>query len=466
MRDAVRTRIAPSPTGWLHVGTARTALFNYLYARQHNGVFVLRIEDTDIERSKKEFEDSIIEGLKWLGLFWDEGPYRQSERTDMYRIYMQTLLDNGLAFYCGHSVEELEQERKDQMKQQKPICHHCTQRDEGREQGIIRLTNDSTGTISFSDIIRGPISFDAPSLGDFPLARDRNHALYNFTVVVDDWEMHISHVIRGEDHISNTPKQILIQQALGFEKPHYAHLPLLLGTDRSKLSKRHGETSIMSYRDEGYLPEALCNFLALLGWNPGDDRELFSLKELQKEFSLEKVQKSGAVFNGEKLQWINGEYIRRMDVAALADRVVPFISQGVAKDKNYIKKVVAVEQPRMKLLSDIEKKAPFFFYDPVYDTKLLLWKGTQNKQNAKEHLATTKKLLCDIDERDGTREGLRDIIMSYAERNGRGDVLWPLRVALSGQATSPDPLEILSVINKEVALRRIDHAIELLNTSV
>ena len=320
--SSIRVRIAPSPTGPLHIGTARTALFNYLFAKKFGGHFILRIEDTDLERSDKKYEKDIFEGLAWLGIDADEGPagattnnrqpttdnnygpYRQSERLATYRPYLEKLLNEGSAFYCFHSEKELEAEKKMLMTDKKPLMHWCEFRDLSfadakkklGQSHIIRFKTSHGQKIVFTDLIRGELSFDSDLIGDFSIAKDIDVPLYNFAVVIDDFEMKISHVIRGEDHISNTPKQLLLIEALGFNKPEYAHLPLILGTDRSKLSKRHGATSVNEYQKD-YLPEALFNFMALLGWNPGDEREIFSKEELVKEFSLEKIHKAGAIFN-------------------------------------------------------------------------------------------------------------------------------------------------------------------------
>src|SRR3989344_183292 len=276
MSKKIRTRMAPSPTGMLHVGTAHTTLFNYLFARHHGGSFILRIEDTDPERSRKEFEKNIIDELTWLGIEWDGKVTRQSEMAHVYKPYLEQMLREGTAFYCPHSEEELKKERELQMANKESPKHVCEFRDKQAEKGIIRIKNNAEDTIVFTDEIRGEISFDPKLLGDFSLARSLESALYHFAVVIDDTEMDITHVIRGEDHISNTPKHILIQRALELPSVTYAHLSLLLGTDRSKLSKRHGATSITEYREEGYLPQALLNFLALLGWNPGTEQEIFS----------------------------------------------------------------------------------------------------------------------------------------------------------------------------------------------
>src|SRR3989344_5005500 len=306
----VRTRIAPSPTGYLHVGTARTALFNFLFARHHGGEFILRIEDTDIERSEAKFEDDIVAGLKWLGIDWDDKITRQSERIDIYEKYLKTLLADGMAFYCPHSQAELDEERKKQAANKFSPQHTCDARGKKLEKGLIRFKNDTEKTVKFKDEIRGEIEFDPALLGDFSFAKDLRTPLYNFAVVVDDATMEISHVIRGEDHISNTPKQILLEEALGLQQPIFAHLPLILGKDRSKLSKRHGATSVIDYKNGGYLPDALFNFMALLGWNPGTEQEIFSKEELIKIFSIDRVHGSGAIFDMTKLDWMNGEYIR------------------------------------------------------------------------------------------------------------------------------------------------------------
>lgn len=415
----------------------------------------MRIEDTDLERSDKKFEADILEGLSWLGIEWDEGPYRQTERLDSYERYLNKLLEQGKVFYCAHTVQELETERKAQMEAKQALRHICAHRNAGNTEGIIRFKNNASGSVTFIDCIRGTISFNAELLGDFSLAKNTRTPLYNFAVVVDDDEMTITHILRGEDHIPNTPKQILIQDALAFERPLYAHLPLILGPDRSKLSKRHGETPLNAYRHEGYLGQALVNFIALLGWNPGDEREIFSLDELEKEFSLEKVQKSGAIFNKEKLQWLNGEYIRRMDIPALATNLHPFLQESfgnIAED--ILHKVAKIEQPRLKTFADV-KALPFLFKDPSYEKELLLWKGTQKPAQAAMHLKAVEKILCDIKDFEKT-------LIPYAEQHGKGNVLWPLRVALSGQAASPGPFEIMYVIGKEAALQRVRNAIALL----
>ena len=473
----IRTRIAPSPTGALHVGTARTALFNYLFAKKHGGAFVLRIEDTDLERSDQRFEKDILDSLKWLGISYDEGPdfggphapYRQSERLSTYKKHLEKLLADKNAFYCFHSEAELEVERERLLTEKKPPIHVCEYRDffgaeaekllKEKPEHIIRFRTPSGRKINFDDLIRGEISFESDLMGDFSLAKDLATPLYNFAVVVDDFEMQISHVIRGEDHISNTPKQILIQESLGFPLPVFAHLPLILGPDRSKLSKRHSATSIVEYREAGYLPEALVNFMALLGWNPGTEEELFSLDELVRAFDFDKVQESGAVFNIEKLDWMNGEYIRKISPPELIKLAMPFFpAEAADKDPKYIQRIVALEQPRLKKLSAIGEMADYFFRDPEYLRELMRWK----KMSEKEIVASLDKsieILSKAETKEMTVESLSGIFLAEAETMGaRGKLIWPLRVALPGKKSSPGPFEVMEILGKDESLKRIEKA--------
>ena len=454
----IRVRIAPSPTGPMHVGTARTALFNWLFAKKNNGVFILRIEDTDKERSEKKYEDNIIAGLEWLGLDYQEGPIRQSERGEIYEKYIKKLFDSGSAFYCYHTPEELEKEKEGQMAKKlapRHVCIHKTEAGERRSSKVIRFANPG-GKITFSDLIRDEIKFDVDFLGDFSIAKDESTPLYNLAAAIDDYEMKISHVIRGEDHISNTPKQILIYQALSLEPPTYAHLPMILGTDKSKLSKRHGATALTEYKEAGYLPEAMFNFLALLGWSPGNDAEILSQDEIVEQFSLDKVQKSGAVFNTEKLDWMNGEYIRKMPLGELTNLSKAYLPQDTDLD---LQKIVALEQPRMKKLSEIGDSTEFFFKDKLeYDPELLKWKDMSGEK-LKAILETLEKLLDEIPEEDYTKEKLEKILMPEAEKIGdRGKLLWPLRVALTGRKASPGPFEVAEILGKKRCLIRIKEA--------
>lgn len=474
--------MAPSPTGHFHIGRARTALFNFLFAKKYNGKFILRIEDTDTERSKPEFEKEIIENLKWLGTFWDEGPYRQSERLNIYTEYIKKLLGNDLAFYCFHSKEFLDKEYEEQIKTKKNPAHYCEFRKlpiedaENRlrkEHGIIRFKTPLDVEIAFRDLIRGEIRFNSDTLGgDFSLAKalgpDSFLPLYNFAVVIDDFLMNISHVIRGEDHISNTPKQILIQQALGISSPQYAHLPLILGADKSKLSGRQGALSVNEYMEAGYLPEAIVNFIALLGWNPGTEKEIFTMEELIKEFDISKIQKGGAVFNVIKLDWLNGHYIRQMPVGELTKKIIPFLMRDNLIDSNYdfeyVKKVVSLEQPRLKKLSEIGERGSYFFKSPEYEPELLVWRDMLFKDIAVS-LRISLDALSLIKESDFNRENLEKVLVKESERaknKDKGRLLWPLRVTLTGLDKSPGPFEMLEILGKKESLERIEKAIKKL----
>ncbi len=453
-KKQIRTRIAPSPTGPLHLGIARTALFNYLFARQNKGKFILRIEDTDIERSKKEYEKDVLENLDWLGLKWDEGPFRQSERSEIYEKHIKKMVDSGQAFWCSHNKEELEKEKKEQMGKGQAPRHICDRK--GKEKkGIIRFSCPDKKII-FNDLIRGQLEFNTGPLGDIGIARDKKTPLYNLSVVIDDYEMNISHIIRGEDHIPNTPKQLLLIEALGFEKPEYAHLPLILGQDKSKLSKRHGAVSMGWYNKQGYLKEALINFIVLLGWNPGTEKEIFSLDELIKEFSLERVHKGGAVFNTQRLDWLNAQYIKKMDLNELTKRCLPYLPKKI--DFLKAKKIVALEQERMKKLSEIGETTEFFFKEKLeYPKELLIWREMTLKE-IKEKLNILEENLSKIDKFDA--ETLKGVLMPLAEKHGSGELLWPLRAALTGQKASPGPFEIAEILGKEETLKRIKEAQE------
>jgi len=474
-QDTVRVRIAPSPTGPMHVGTARTALFNWLFARKNKGVFLLRIEDTDKERSKKEHEGTILRGLEWLGLNYDEEIVRQSERGKTYQAYIRKLLESGNAFYCSHSKEELTKEKEEQTAKHEAPRHKCNFQfsifnfqTTPKPHGIIRFKNPG-GKIKFNDLVRGEIEFDAELLGDFSVAKDENTPLYNFAAVVDDFEMKVSHVIRGEDHLSNTPKQILMQRSLALPQPEYAHLSMILGSDKSKLSKRHGATAFFSYKEMGYLPDAMFNFLALLGWAPDDNKEIMTREEITEKFSLDAAQKSGAIFNIEKLDWMNGEYIRKMPLTELTKLCVPYFTDYGLRitdyDSDWLKKIVALEQPRLKKLSDIAESTRFFFQEKLdYDPQLLRWKD-MNDNEIRESLGRLEKLLDEIPQEHYTKEKLGEIIMPKAEEWGRvgvkidrGRTLWPLRVALTGLKASPGPFEVAEILGKKTCLTRLREA--------
>ena len=420
------TRFAPSPTGFLHVGGMRTALFNYLFAKAHGGKFILRIEDTDKERSKKEYEEDIVAGLSWLSLSYDE-IYRQSERGEIYKKHLQAMLYKGSAYEAEENSDGT-----------------------GK---VIRFKNPN-GKITFKDMIRGDISFDTAELGDFVIAKDMHTPLFHLAVVVDDFEMSITHIIRGEDHISNTPRQMLIQRAISAPEPLYAHIPLILAPDKSKLSKRHGAVSVNEYKAEGYLPEALINFLALLGWNPGTEKEIFTLSELIKEFNLEKVQKGGAVFDRTKLDWINREHLRKLPSKDLEIFVSDILK---TQDSVLVKKITPLILERINKFSDIntmaaEGELAYFFERPQYSSEKLVWKKSDSK-TTKRHIDRMIELFQNAD--FTSAESLKPAIWDYAEGEGRGDVLWPLRFALSGRDKSPDPFTIASILGKEETRERL-----------
>ncbi len=468
----IRVRIAPSPTGSLHFGTARTALFNWLFARAVQGMFIVRIEDTDKERSEKKFEDEILEGFTWLGMVWDEGPYHQSERTEIYKKYLQQLLDEGHAYYCYCSKEDLEAQRQGMLAgglapKYSGHCRNLKEAPEGKKPEVIRFKIPEV-KVEFKDLVRGKVVFDAALLGDQVIAKDLNTPLYNFAVVVDDSLMEISHVIRGEDHLSNTPKQILIQKALGFQEPIYAHIPLILNADRSKMSKRLNDVALMNYRAKGYLPQALVNFMALLGWHPTDDKEVMSPDELIKAFDIKRVQQSGAIFNEEKLIWLNKEHMKKLGDAELTELVAPFVEKEMTPEappsRDLLQKVISVGRTRAATLVDFATQGKFFFKLPNYETELLVWKNVPFGE-VSTVLTEVHRALKAISAEDFHKELLNEVlagVISQMSNTGgsRGTVLWPLRVALSGQSASPDPLDIMEVLGKTESLRRIELAIK------
>lgn len=499
-KTKIRVRIAPSPTGFLHIGTARSALFNYLFAKKNKGRFILRIEDTDIERSNPKFEKDIIESLKWLGIYWDEGPdkrgsfgpYRQSERIKTYIPYIKKLLNSGNAYHCFCTEEELNKEREEALRKKLPYkysgkCKNLS-KDEIKkrlnkgEKSIIRFKTPKE-KLEFSDIIRGKIEFDCSLFEDVAIAKDLNTPLYNFAVVIDDYLMEITHVIRGEDHITNTPKQIMIQRALGIPRPKYAHLPLILNPDKTKLSKRTAPVSINNYKKEGYLPKAIINFIVLLGWNPKTEQEIFSMEQLIQEFDLMKIHKSGAIFDINRLNWINSHYIKKTNLDELTKLCIPYLKKNGfiqnmkfkpnrwetvenKKEMNFskLKRIIALEKDRIKKLSEAGNNVRFFFKRNLeYNSSLLLWKK-MTKQEAMNNLSTVRKELNLLNERDFTKEKLEAILMNLIKikKTGVGEMLWPLRVALSGQKSSPNPFEIAEILEKEEVLYRIKQAEEKL----
>jgi glutamyl-tRNA synthetase len=479
MAREVRVRIAPSPTGYLHIGTARTALFNWLFARKHKGVFILRIEDTDRERSKPAFEKDILESLTWLGLTSDEGPYRQSERAHIYERYLSKLLHESLAYHCFCSKEELEAERQSMLAEGVAPRYSGKCRSIPRDEVEARMAKGNSSVIrfkvpsakvSFTDMIRGKVSFDMSLGGDFVIAKNVREPLYNFAVVVDDGEMRISHVIRGEDHLANTPKQIVLRDALGFPPIQYAHLPLILDSSRAKMSKRYSATAIAEYRSLGYLPEAILNFLVLLGWHPGEgsgsNQELFSRAELIEAFDVERVQKAGAVFNLEKLDWMNSQYVRKLSLGELADLLTEqkFAPAGIAGPQ--LKRAILAVRDRMQKLSDFPSLSDFFFTIPEYPSELLSWKDAPRIATLENLIAANAVLAGLSPEAFNRAKDLEHALATVVAERGRGPVLWPLRVALSGREASPGPFDIMATLGKDATLERIGKAIEKLKDDV
>jgi len=459
----VRTRFAPSPTGYLHVGGARTALFCYLYARKHGGQFVLRIEDTDLERSTAESVNAILEGMTWLGLDYDEGPFYQTQRFDRYNQIIDELLDKGLAYRCDCPKERLEKLRVDQMaRKQKPRYDGCCRNKQvdPSQPHVIRFKNPADGVVIVDDLIRGRMPFANEELDDLIIRRSDGTPTYNLSVVVDDADMEITHVIRGDDHINNTPRQINILRALGFEPPRYAHVPMILGDDGARLSKRHGAVSVISYRDMGYLPEALLNYLVRLGWSHGD-QEIFSIEQMIELFDISDVNKAASSFNTSKLDWLNQQYLQQAEPARVARLLSPHmgrldIDPSTGPD---LVDVVKAQAARAKTLVELAEISAFCYRD--FDEF--------DEGSAKKHLRLVareplEKLRAGFELmafEDWTPEQLKHVVEGVAEelQLNLGKVAQPLRVAIVGRAASPGIEETLMLVGKEATLRRIDKAL-------
>ena len=442
--NSVVTRFAPSPTGKFHVGGIRSALYNYLYARKHGGKYILRCEDTDPARSKKEFEDYFLDVFAWLGLKHDEY-YRQSERTEIYKNYLERLITENKAYIS-----------KEEPKK------------EGDRAEVIRFRNPNT-KITFHDEVLGDVTFDTTELGDFVIAREMTSPLYHFTVVVDDFEMGVTHIIRGQEHVSNTPRQILIQEAIGAPRPVYAHGSVILNEERAKLSKRDPTVRpTLEYRDEGYLPEGLLNFMALLGWNPGTEQEVFTLPELVEAFSLERMQKQGAIFKADKLEWINKEHIKKLssdEQRVWIERFMPAsITSLAGYSKEKLDRITPLIIERISHFGEIKGLAEagdlsYYFEAPEYPKEKLFWKDERDVTKLTQRLLHLKGVLSALAEANFTPEKVKDALWGYAGEEGRGQVLWPLRYALSGRDKSPDPFTLISILGKEESIRRINHAL-------
>lgn len=476
MKD-VKVRFAPSPTGNLHIGGARTALFNWLFARHNNGKLILRVDDTDLERSTGDSMKAILDGLKWLGIDWDEGPIYQSKRLDEYKKYADELVSKGKAYYCFCTKEELDEMRSEAQKAGKPPMYTGKCRnlspdevkkyiDEGKKY-VVRLKVPKDGKTVVHDIIRGDVEFDNSTFDDFIIMKSDNMPTYNFATVIDDYEMKISHIIRGEEHLSNTPKQILIYEALGFEKPEFAHVSMILAPDRSKLSKRHGATSVQEFRDLGYLPEAIINYITLLGWVPSDGEEVFTTEKSVREFTLDRVSKNPAIYDTKKLTWLNGIYIRECDIDRLTKEVIPFlISKGLIGDEydyDYIRKIVIAVREREKTLSDIADAMSYYFKDDFsYDEKGV--KKYFEKDGVENILREAIEILKKVDNFNltETENAYRDLIERLNIKSG--DLFHPTRLAISGRTFGPGLFDIMELLGKERTIERIEKAIKYIES--
>ncbi len=503
----VRTRFAPSPTGFLHVGGLRTALYSYLLAKKHGGQFLLRIEDTDQGRLVAGATENIVQSLAWAGITVDEGVYLdtkghlaqkgtvgsyiQSERLNLYQKHALALVDAGHAYYCFCTKERLDELRKVQEASKQPTRYdgHCMTIDSAEakkraaeETYVVRMKMPREGVTKFHDLIRGEVEFKNELIDDQVLLKSDGFPTYHLAVVVDDHLMNISHIIRGEEWVSSTPKHIQLYKLFGWDVPQFAHLSLLLNPDKSKLSKRQGDVAVEDYKNKGYLPEALVNFVAFLGWNPGTEKELFTLAELVEAFDLEKVNKSGAVFNLEKLDWYNQQYIRGLDSEKLVKISKPYLEalmngannqpstraqaerEPIANSDEWLSKVIGLEKERMKKLSDLPEAVKFVFELPEYDGELVVWKKS-TKIETKTKIEELKDFLETLKEEKWNKVDLEEVTKKWIEEKGygTGDVLWPMRTALSGQKNSPGPFEIADVLGKEETLKRLKIALKKLS---
>jgi len=459
-------RFAPSPTGQLHIGGVRTALFNYAFAKKFKGSFLLRIEDTDKERSKDKYTEQILESLSWLGFEYDDEPLKQSSRSDRYKDVINRLLDSGNAYRCFASNEELEKIRQKSGSYLYPRIWRDRSKEEidakiiNGDEYTIRMRIPVDGEIIFEDLVYGKINTKCSELDDFIIARSDGSPTYNLTVVVDDYDMNISHVIRGEDHISNTPKQMLIYKALGWAMPKFGHLPMILGSDGKRLSKRHGAKGTSEYKNLGYLPDALINYLALLGWNPGNDDEIFDFNYLQENFSLDKVNKKSAVFDTTKLEWVSSQNIFKIPAAKLVDIVSEFDPTwcGEGHNLDYLVNVIDLIKDRIKTLSDIKENAFYFFNHPTeYDEAAMkkCW-----GENTNDILNSFQEELSQLDDWNSSKiDELIDKIVN-AINVGKGKLMQPLRIALTGTLKGPSIPDLMTLLGKEKCLIRIKNILK------
>jgi len=477
MSDEIRVRFAPSPTGFLHVGGARTALFNWLWARHSGGTFILRIEDTDLERSTEEMIAAILEGLDWLGIDWDEGPYFQSRHGDRHREAVEAMVGSGHAYPCFCSVEALAAERQAAIERKESYVYggrcraidpaEAARRRAAGEAHTIRFRVPA-GETRWDDVVHGRTGVDNASIGDFIVLRSDGAPVYNLAVTVDDLDMRVTHVIRGDDHISNTPKQIMIYRALGAPEPTFAHVPLILGPDKSKLSKRHGAVAVTAYREEGYLADAFVNFLALLGWSPGDDREVLTREELVAAFTLERITGKSAVFDVQKLEWLNGQHLTRMSGHEVAELALPrlleadLLTEDEARAKRaWLDAMVALVKTRSRTLADLVAQARPFFPGPVAyqpDAVEKFWKDPAEARRALEVMAEFVAREPSLDEPEALEARLR----ALAEERGvpAGKVMQATRVAITGARVSPGIFETMVMMGKAVVAERLQAAVE------
>lgn len=479
--NKVRVRFAPSPTGFLHIGGLRSALYNFLFARKNNGDMLLRIEDTDRKRYVEGAIENLLKTLEWAGITIDEKPLVQSERLEIYKKYTDQLVKEGKAYYCFCTPERLEEMRQECLKEKRAPLYdrHCLDLSEEEIRKnledkipyVIRMKIPHGETIEVDDLIRGKISFKTDLVDDQIILKSDGFPTYHLASVADDQEMKITHVIRGEEWLPSVPKHILLYKYFGWEAPKFAHLPLLLNPDKSKLSKRQGDVAVEDYIKKGYLKEAIINFVALLGWNPGEGstQEIFSLEELIQKFDLTHVHKAGAVFDIKKLDWINSEYIKKLSVDELYKKALeflpspaphpsPLLGKGEGEERErYLKKVLAIEQDRLNKLSEVGESNKFFFQDVDANKELLCWKNMTDEE-LKNSLEKSKNILESISEENWTRENLEKVLMEESKEN-RGALLWPLRAALTGEQKSPSPFDVAWVLGKVESLKRVEKAL-------
>jgi len=456
----IRTRFAPSPTGFLHIGGARTALFNWLYARHLGGQFILRIEDTDRQRSTEESTKAILDAMSWLGLNWDEGPHFQAQRVQLHRDMVKKLIDEGKAYYCTCSPEELEIKRKQALANGKKPKYDGTCRNRSLAKSansVVRFRSRDDGATVVEDMIKGNIIFNNEELDDLIIERSDGYPTYNFAVVIDDALMNITHVIRGDDHVNNTPRQIQLYEALGFDVPKFAHVPMILGSDKTRLSKRHGATSVMAYKELGFLPEALVNYLVRLGWAHGD-QEIFSTAELIERFSMDAIGKSPAVFNPEKLLWLNAHYIKEASVERLMEEMKPLWPSVIdTGNTDFIRKVIADFQPRVKTLMELVQSSDFYFADEIHYDKEVAQKFLT--RDIVDHMKAIANTISSVQQ--FSKESLEEFFKTFTQtQNIKFKLIaQPLRVALTGKTVSPGIDEVMVTLGKERVIKKINKAI-------